>query len=446
MSERVSPGPHGPLANVLAVRGGTGSDGGGLQHREALIYTLGKAAELEHLVMLQYLFGAFSLKQKVSEGVSAEQLVAIERWRGTLLEIGEQEMLHLALVQNLLTAVGAAPRLARPNFPMPAYSYPAGVRIELLAFGEAALRHFAFLERPEGMDIEDAEGFEAIGQAVALPHDEQDEIVPHLQEFDTIGQLYRSIQAGLERLAGRIGPERLFIGPANAQATEEHFRWEELVAVTDLASAARAIDTIVEQGEGARGEWRDAHFGRLLAILDEYMAFKKADPGFEPARPVVAANVRPQATGVPMPLITDPGTTRCMDLLNVVYEVLLQLLSRYFAHTDESPGQLEVLADVSVGLMYAAIKPLGMVVTKLPVGSGEPGRTAGPGFELFYQVDYLLPHKEAAWVLMEERLRDAAAFAVRCGEACSPALIVPLAKVARALEGFAEKLAAAADR
>src|SRR3954453_13345475 len=101
-------------------------------------------------------------------------------------------MLHLALVQNLLTAVGAAPRFARPNFPMPAYSFPAGVRIELVPFGEAALRHFAFLGRPEGMDIEAAEGFEAIEQAVALHHDERDEIGPHLQEFDTIGQLYRS--------------------------------------------------------------------------------------------------------------------------------------------------------------------------------------------------------------------------------------------------------------
>jgi len=262
-------------------------------------------------------------------------LEAIQRWRKTLLSIGEQEMLHLALVQNLLTAVGAAPRLARPNFPMPAYAYPAGVRIELLPFGEAALRHFAFLERPEGMDVADAEGFEAIEQAVALPHDETDEIVPHLEEFDTIGQLYRSIRAGLEDLQDRLGAERLFIGPENAQATAEHFRWDELVAVTDLASARQAIDTIVEQGEGALGEWRNAHFGRLLAVLDEYLALKTADPGFEPARPVVAANVRPQATGVAMPLITDPGTTRAMDLLNVTYEVLLQLLSRYFAHADE---------------------------------------------------------------------------------------------------------------
>ena len=367
----------------------------------------------------------------------------MQRWRKILLEISEQEMLHLAIVQNLLTAVGAAPRFARPNFPMPAYSYPAGVRIELVPFGEEALRHFAYLERPEGMAVDDAEGFEAIEQAVPLPHDEGDEIVPHLQEFETIGQLYRSIQDGIELLAERLGPDRLFIGPANAQATEEHFRWPELVAVTDVESARRAIDTIVEQGEGASGEWREAHFGRLLGILDEYLAIRAADPAFQPARPVVAANVRPQPTGIVVPLITDPGTTRCMDLLNVVYEVLLQLLSRYFAHTDETPEQLSVLADVSVGLMYSAIKPLGTVVTTLPIGLERPGATAGPGFELFYQVDYLLPHREAAWVLMEERLRDAAAFAVRCGQACTPALMEPLARVARSLEKYADQLLAA---
>src|SRR6476661_2796151 len=99
MIDNVTPGPHGPLANVLAVRGGKG-EGAGIQHREALIYTLGKAAELEHLVMLQYLFAAFSLKQRVDEGLSAETLAVVQRWRKTLFSIGGQEMLHLALVQN----------------------------------------------------------------------------------------------------------------------------------------------------------------------------------------------------------------------------------------------------------------------------------------------------------------------------------------------------------
>ena len=70
------------------------------------------------------------------------------------------------------------------------------------------------------------------------------------------------------------------------------FEWSELTAVTDLASAKAAIELIVEQGEGARGHWRDAHFGKLLALLEDYLATRAADPGFEPARPVEPAYVR----------------------------------------------------------------------------------------------------------------------------------------------------------
>ena len=66
--------PHqartGRSRRVLDVRGGSREGHGvdGLEHREALIYTLGKAAELEHLIMLQYLFAAFSLKQTGGRG------------------------------------------------------------------------------------------------------------------------------------------------------------------------------------------------------------------------------------------------------------------------------------------------------------------------------------------------------------------------------------------
>jgi hypothetical protein len=445
MTEPVSASPRGPLAHVLEIRGGPPAAGQiRLEHREALIYTLGKAAELEHLIMLQYLYTAFSLKQGEAEGLSPEGAAAVARWRKTLIGIGEQEMLHLALVQNLLTAVGGAPRLARPDYPVPAYHYPAGVQVHLLPFGETALRHFAYLERPQGMAFDDAEGFEALEEATPLEFDEEDMIAPHLQEFETIGQLYRSLEVGLDHLAEKLGPERLFVGQPNAQATEEHFRWPELVAVTDLASARRAIDTIVEQGEGARGEWRDAHFGRLLGILEEYLAFKAEDPSFEPARNVAPARVRPATHGPKLPVITEPGTARAMDLLNVVNEVLLQVLSRYFAHTDETDAQLGVLADVAVGLMYGAIKPLGTIITRLPIDVDGTGPTAGPTFELFYEVDYLLPHRDAAWVLMEERLRDAAAFAVRCTAACTPMVMQPLARAAASLERFADMLAAAA--
>ena len=86
-------------------------------------------------------------------------------------------------------------------------------------------------------------------------------------------------------------------------------------------------------------------------------------------------------------------------------------------------------------------------MTTLPVGSGHARRQGRPRISSrFNQVDYFLPHREAAWVLMEERLRDAAAFARRCGQLCTPALMEPLAKVARSLEGYADQLLDAGRR
>ena len=37
----------------------------------------------------------------------------------------------------------------------------------------------------------------------------------------------------------------------------------------------------MEQGEGAHGDWRAAHFGRFLEVLHEYLAMREADPDFE---------------------------------------------------------------------------------------------------------------------------------------------------------------------
>src|SRR5215471_12713257 len=165
-----------------------------IEHRSPLIYMLCAAAELEHALMCEYLYAAFSLKRSVEEGLTPEQHAAVERWRSTILGVAKQEMLHLAINCNLLTSIGVSPHLSRPNMPQPARHYPSGVRLELLPFGEQALRHFLFLERPEGMDLNDAEGLAAIENAVPVMGTE--EIAPHLQEFRTVGHLYRSIEAG----------------------------------------------------------------------------------------------------------------------------------------------------------------------------------------------------------------------------------------------------------
>jgi hypothetical protein len=430
---------RGPLARVIATRGGLAPPEAPfvIEHREALIYMLCEAAELEHGIMCQYLFAAFSLKQAAGEGLSEAELPAVRRWRKVISHVATQEMLHLALVQNLLSAVGAAPHFSRPNFPHPASHYPAGVRLALLPFGESALRHFIFLERPEGMALHDAEGLAAFGRAAPLMT--AGDIVPRGQDFATVGHLYRSIEAGFARLCEKYGERWLFVGPPRAQATQKDFGWPELIAVTDLATARQAIEEILEQGEGPRGDWRDAHFGQFVEILDEFEQARKANRGFAPARPVLSARVRPPERDVDVPLVTDPVTAQVMDLFNVGYEILLQILGRFFAHTEETDTELKVLADATIGLMFRVIKPLGELITTLPAGPGYPGMTAGPSFELFYETDYLLPHQDAAWALLTERIEVAAEF---CQSVKDTPVAGPLEPVATALTEIAGTLAA----
>ena len=373
-----------------------------IENREELIFMLSEASELEHMLMLEYLFAAFSLKTDASEGLTEEQLEAVRRWERAISEIAAQEMLHLASASNLLTAIGGAPHFRRPNFPHPAKYYPPGFELALIAFGERALGNFVFNERPEGMES-DASELELASEAIRSLF--SDAIVPQAQDFTTVGQLYRGIERGFERLVEKHGERRLFVGPPEAQATQRHFRWPELVPVTDLASARAAIETIVEQGEGARADRQDAHFGKFLRVLEEYLEFKRRDPNFEPARPVVAAWVRqPSDTSLPdLAVITDPITAGVADLFNAAYEVTLQMLVRFFVHTEETEEELRTLSSAAVEAMFLLIKPLGQLLTTLPVGAEFPGKTAGPNFE-FYRTGYLLPHRHAAWVLMHERL------------------------------------------
>jgi hypothetical protein len=309
-----------------------------------------------------------------------------------------------------------------------------------MPFSEQALGSFVFYERPEGME-HDAPELQLASEVIA-PLIPGSVVVPHEQDFATVGHLYRGIEQGFRRLVEKYGEQRVFVGPPEAQATSRYFWWPELVPVTDLASAQGAIETIVEQGEGARSDRDDAHFGMFLRVLVEYLEFKRRDRDFEPARPVTAAWVRPPVDAkVPNPtLITDPTTAGVADLFNATYEVMLQMLVRFFAHTEETEEELQTLSSTAVGAMSLLIKPLGQLLTTLPVGAEYPGKSAGPNFE-FYRTSYLLPHRHAAWVLMNERLLELAVYCARLSARPSapPELTTiegTFRKLARALEQY----------
>ena len=151
------------------------------------------------------------------------------------------------------------------------------------------------------------------------------------------------------------------------------------------------IKVIVEQGEGARGDWVDSHFGRFVGVLEDFLAVRRLNPSFDPARPVIPVYVHePPDVDDPV-LIEEPLTRRVGDLFSAVYEVTLQLQSRYFVHHGETLEELDTLAKTVKHLMNWVMRNLGPVMTALPVGGRFPGRTAGPAFEILRPAFFVLP-------------------------------------------------------
>jgi hypothetical protein len=423
-----------------------------VEGREELLYLLGEAAEVEHAACCIYLYAAFTLRAEPGDGLTAAQVPAVAEWKRGINRIALQEMIHLALVNNLLAALGGAPRLVRHNLPQRS-PYAPEIRLTLAPFNEQTLRRFLYIERPEGMDISSIAG-ELDHDRPAPPVPTGPLVLPAPQAFSSVGQLYRGIEWGLRGLVDRYGEERVFVGSPNAQASTRYFRvperMPELIPVTGLASAVQAIQTIVEEGEGARGGWQRAHFGRFLEILEAYRAMKAADPSFSPARPSVtnpyvrvprdllglATASGPAAPDDPrgVHLIQDPTTAAVSDLFNACYAAMLQLLYRFFQHTEETDEELGMLGQTSVLMMLQVIRPLGELLTRLPVGPWAPGWTAGPSFMLTSATP-VTPHKPAAWSILGERLLELA-------EVCGGLTAAPevLAEVGERLAAFAAPL------
>ncbi|HLZ61600.1 MAG TPA: ferritin-like domain-containing protein [Ktedonosporobacter sp.] len=406
-----------------------------IEDREELMYMLSEAASLEHMIMCQYLFAAFTLKRDVSEGVTEEQLEAIKRWERQISLVATQEMLHLTLVNNMLTAIGSIPFLGHPNFPQRANYYPPGVQLALLPFGRDALQHFLFLERPEGMDLQDAPEFEVLAIPRPNLNLDTDQIVPQDQEFATVGHLYRGIEQGFRHLVAKYGEKQIFVGPQRAQATQKHFAWPELIPVTDLASACQAIETIVEQGEGARGDWKEGHYGKFLQVAQEYRQMKEQNPDFEPARPAVGAFANPPGEVSEVTVISHPLTASVSELFNASYQALLQVLLRYFIHGTESDDELTILSNVAVDAMFLLIKPLGELLTRLPLGPEYPDKVAGPCFEVYHSGN-ILPHRYGAWTILHERLLELADYSDKlAGQEGAPKELTMISANARQLAG-----------
>lgn len=398
-----------------------------VQDREELIYLLCEAAEFEHAVMCTYLYAQWSLKRATDEGVTPDELAAIERWRRSLGQVALEEMLHLSLVNNLLAAIGAAPHLWRPAFPVRPGHFPADVVMTLNPFGEAALDHFMFIERPEGLAITDGAGFSHANhyRRIARP----DMLAPAPQDYASQGHLYHGVLQGLAHLAEQLGEARVFIGHGQAQVATDQVGLPGLFRIDDLASARRAIEEIVTQGEGAPAHRDDSHFARFSAMRRELDALRAARAGFEPARPVIR-NPMIGELGIThdRTRIVDPLAAQVVDLANAIYALMVRTLSQVFAPAPLPAELRTTLASAGTTLM-ATMGRVADVATRLPADPARAAATAGVNFELPGSSGQLV--QQCAARILGERAAELGAAARTLGRT------VPLAGVANDLAWLA---------
>ncbi len=411
-----------------------------IENRAQLIYLLTEAAEIEHNVLCCYLFAQFSMKDDTSEGLTASQLETVRSWRATIGEIVVQEMLHLATACNLLTAVGGAPQLLRPNMPTSPRAYPGAFELRLIPFSLEAVDQFVFLERPEYVDATTKAG--PSYRTAALAVSSLREAFSAERDYETLGELYRGIEDGLDYLSQKLGETTLFVGRPASQTAGPYLAIPGLVPVKDLSSARAAVKVIIDQGEGASLDAEDSHYRRFIAMRDEYRTLLAANENFRPGRPVVTNPyaLMPADVGDPAAanLVDDPLSADICSLFDGCYEVMVQVLRRLFVHADESDAELRALADVAIGLMIDVIYPLGSALTLLPAGPGHPGFNAGPSFRLSRGAT-IPTQKDVARLVFQERLTELAAY---CRFLQASAGVPPmLADVMSALERFAGRFA-----
>jgi hypothetical protein len=324
-----------------------------LDTQDGLLNGLQQAIELEHATIPTYLYALYSIKPGSNKTI--EELIR---------SIVIQEMLHMGLACNILNAIGGSPVIDRPEF-VPQYPgpLPGAVESELIVplarFSLDLVKNvFMVIEEPETPLNFPVEAF-----AAAPPQ--------------TIGQFYHAMkQQIIER------GQSIFVGDPAKQVPNE------LIQVTNVDSAIRAIETIVEQGEGTTksplsGDGSEiAHYYRFAEIYhgkklipnpnappdasDDQKFVYGGDPiPFDP-NGVLPVIENPKAAHYPA---GSPARLAC-DTFNSTYTSILKTLHVAFNGSPDRLGHAK-------GLMFTLS---GQATDLMAIDLGN-GTNAGPSFE-----------------------------------------------------------------
>jgi rubrerythrin len=316
--------------------------------RDALQY----AIQLEHATIPPYLTALYSLKPGTNQAIA--QLIK---------SIVFQEMQHMTLAANMLNAIGGEPDVDNTRF-IP--TYPGGLPFHIGDRNgqqfEVPLKGFS-LDVVENVFMRIEEPDHPIEFPVGAPM-----LAMVQQEFRTIGDFYRALRAALKA--------EWFTGERSRQVTGI------VDPVYTLADAHRAIDTIVEQGEGtttsplAGPGGQIAHYYRFAEIFHQRTLVP--DSTVKEGYSYSGAPIRFDAAGV-WPIVVNPHSGLYppasiqrveSDVFNQIYSNLLRALHTAFnGHPD--------YLDTAFGLMFD-LKLQALKLMSIPIGAST---NAAPCYE-----------------------------------------------------------------
>lgn len=347
------------------------------------------AAEVEHALLVQYLYAAYSIKDEGDAGT----------WRFELVQIAIEEMGHLLTLQNLLLAIGGAPYFDREQVTIgepPASGLPFPLRLEPVT--PDSLAKYVTAESPLLAAIPDAalrahveEIAEQAAQAAHQPIHHVGALYAMLfwlfQPTDAPHPLWPELPTDelLKHAAGRHLTARDFVDTTEPrQARPQEFRRSVVdppngdnlyvIPVRSRIEALFALDLIAEQGEGFK-LGTGSHFERFLAIYDHFES--------DLAGHIVPVAVNPSTSnaGTDQTPITHPAALLWASLFNARYEMLLLKLA--LALQQPRGGGSGVLSRAN--LFKAAVEEMRVGVRDVAerlAAFSQSGVAAGAPFEL----------------------------------------------------------------
>ena len=362
------------------------------------------AAEVEHALLVQYLYAAFSLRTEDEDPVKQ---AALGEWFAEVHRIARQEMGHLMTVQNLLLALGQPPNLEREDFPPRKDLYPFTLHLEPLT--QQSLAKYVTAEAPQG-----ATGIEDI---VKLATQSAGTAVNHVGTIYGLLGVVFSTEA--EIAAGGSGSQawddhlRLLAAAAHQQSPAASWHLSDsaidassltfqgspdnwpgggvtIHQIPDRTSAREAIRDVAEQGEGPTDSGKESHFERFRLIFRGTAVL----PGFPSAdawRPTLAVPTDPKPEQ-----IAEPRTKRWAQLADKRYELLLGFIGHYLltADTDDRAN----LSRWAIGEMFN----IASLATKLVTLPQKDGVSAVP-FTLLPESVHLPATDAERWALQRDR-------------------------------------------